>query len=333
MTGSPAQGTGGPGPVFLLSLPRSGSTLAQRILAAHPEIHSTPEPWLLLPQLYTLKYRGAYAEYDHVAAASAVEEFYGYLPGGREEYVAGLREMVLKLYEGVSPEGTRYFLDKTPRYHLIVDEILAAFPDAKFVFLWRNPLAVAASMIETWAGGRWNLYRHKVDLFDGLENLVAACEANSDRVCAVRYEDLVTAPEESWHKVFGYLDLPFDGSMLETFSSVELKGRKGDPSGTRGYGRVVREPLERWRESLGNPFRKAWCRRYLRWLGPERAAVMGYDLDVLLEELDSVKTSAQGTGSDLGRAGYGILYDLLEPAILRRKLGMLPQWRRVHAHK
>jgi hypothetical protein len=280
-----------------------------------------------------LRYSGAYAEYDHVAAASAVEEFYGYLPGGRGQYVAELREMALKLYRGVSPDGTRYFLDKTPRYHLIVDEILAAFPEAKFIFLWRNPLAVAASMIETWAGGRWNLYRHKVDLFDGLENLVAACEANADRVCAVRYEDLVADPETSWRKVFDYLDLNFDGSTLENFGKVELKGRKGDPSGTRGYDRVVREPLERWRETLDNPFRKAWCRRYLRWLGPGRAAVMGYDLDALIEELDSVETSSRGAGSDLGRAGYGMLYDLLEPAILRRKLRMLPDWRRVHAHK
>lgn len=302
-------------------------------MSTHPEIHSTPEPWLLLPHFYTLKYRGAYAEYDHVAAASAVEEFYGKLPGGREEYVTRLREMALKLYGGVSPEGTRYFLDKTPRYHLIVDEILEAFPDAKFIFLWRNPLAVAASMIETWAGGRWNLYRHKVDLFDGLENLTAAFGANSERVCAVRYEDLVADPETAWRRVFDYLELSFDGSLLETFGNVELKGRKGDPSRTRSYDRVVREPLERWRKTLDNPFRKAWCRRYLRWMGSERAALMGYDLDTLLEDLDSVESSRRGTGSDLGLVGYGTLYNLLEPAILRRKLRMLPEWRRLHAHK
>jgi hypothetical protein len=325
--------TGGPAPIFLFSLPRSGSTLAQRILTAHPDIHSTPEPWLLLPHFYTLKYRGVYAEYDHVAAASAVEEFYGHLPGGREEYVTRLREMALRMYGSVSPRDTRYFLDKTPRYHLIVDEILAAFPEAKFIFLWRNPLAVAASMIETWASGRWNLYRHKVDLFDGLENLVAAYETSGDRACAVNYEDLVADPEATWQKVFDYLDLPFDGSMIETFGGVELRGRKGDPSRTRSYDRVVREPLDRWRETLENPFRKAWCRRYLRWIGPERAAVMGYELEALLESLRSVESSRRGIVSDLGRAGYGILYDLLEPAILRRKLRMLPEWRRVHAHK
>ena len=34
--------------VFLLSLPRSGSTLLQRLLAAHPQVHTVAEPWLML---------------------------------------------------------------------------------------------------------------------------------------------------------------------------------------------------------------------------------------------------------------------------------------------
>jgi hypothetical protein len=44
------------------------------------------------------------------------------------------------------------------------------FPDAKFIFLWRQPLAVAASMIEAFGDGRWNLERYAVDLWDGVEN-------------------------------------------------------------------------------------------------------------------------------------------------------------------
>lgn len=42
-------------PLFLLSLPRSGSTLAQRFLAAHDAIARASEPWILLPYLYTLR--------------------------------------------------------------------------------------------------------------------------------------------------------------------------------------------------------------------------------------------------------------------------------------
>lgn len=303
------------------------------MLASHGDVATVSEPWILLPYFYTLRRGGVYAEYNHASAASAVEDFCEALPGGRQDYVGELRELAMRLYEKATPNGERYFLDKTPRYHLICREVLEAFPEGKHVFLWRNPLAVISSIIETWGGGRWNIYRHKVDLFDGLEELVEAYERHGTPAHAVRYEDLLTDPASSWEGIFRYLDLHFDASVLETFGGVELKGRKGDPTGTKRYEGLSREPLERWRAVLANPLRKAWCRRYLRWLGRERMAVMGYDLDVLLGDLDALPNSYRDVASDVWRGSYGLGYDLLEPKILRQKLGMMPAWRRVHPHK
>jgi hypothetical protein len=317
----------------LLSLPRSGSTLAQRILAAHEPIATASEPWILLPYLYTLRERGIYAEYSHRVLVQAVNDFCAVLPGGRNDYVAEVRRLALRLYDRASPNGARYFLDKTPRYHLISDEIITAFPDGKHLFLWRNPLAVVASIMETWAGGTWNLYRFKVDLFDGIENLVRTYERHEDRVHAVRYEALITRPEETWGEVFRYLDLPFDRSALDRFGNVELVGRWGDQSGTKKYTEVSADPLESWKRTLNNPVRKAWCRRYLRWIGRDRLAVMGYDLDGLIADLDSVPTSYRRVGSDLGRGCWGLVRDLSEPKILTQKLSKLPEWNRIHVHK
>ena len=325
--------TGGTQPLFLFSLPRSGSTLAQRILAAHESIDTTSEPWVLLPYFYTLRDRGVYAEYNHSSLVAAVEDFYGTLPGGREDYVVELRELALRLYRKAASDDARYFLDKTPRYHLISGDLLRAFPDCKHLFLWRNPLAVISSIIETWGGGKWNLYRHKVDLFDGLEELIKTYEANEQTIHAVRYEDLLTKPEETWSGIFRYLEVPFDASLLQSFGSVRLNGRKGDPTGTGKYHRVNQEPLERWRSVLGSPARKAWCRSYLRWLGRERLAIMGYDMDLLLENLDSLPTSYGTLASDVWRGSYGLAYDLLEPKIFREKLGRVAYWRQVHPHK
>ncbi len=322
-----------PTPLFLLSLPRSGSTLAQRILAAHEAIATTSEPWILLPYLYTLRERGAYAEYSHRVLVRAVEDFCKVRPPGRDDYVAEIRELALRLYCKASPDGTRYFLDKTPRYHLVSDEIIAAFPDGRYLLLWRNPLAVVASLIETWAGGKWNLYRFKVDLFDGIENLIQTYERHEEKLHAVRYEALITQPEETWGNVFRYLGLPFDSSVLALFGNVELTGRWGDHTGTQRYAAVSSEPLERWKRVLNNPVRKAWCRRYLRWIGRERLAVMGYDLDVLIAELDALPTSYRRIASDVGRGYWGILRDLSEPHILGQKLSKLPEWNRIHVHK
>ena len=320
-------------PLFLLSLPRSGSTLAQRILAAHEPIATASEPWILLPYLYTLREHGIYAEYNHRLLVQAVEDFCAVLPGGRNDYVAEIRRFALSLYGKASPNGTRYFLDKTPRYHLISDEIVNAFPDGKHLFLWRNPLAVVASIIETWAGGKWNLYRFKVDLFDGLENLVRTYERHEDRVHSVRYEELVTKPEETWGEVFRYLDLSFDRSALKLFSNVELVGRWGDHSGTQKYTEISTDPLEKWRRTLNNPVRKAWCRRYLNWIGRDRLAVMGYDLDGLLADLNSLPASYQRIGSDIGRSCWGLIRDVAEPRILGQKLSKLPEWNRIHVHR
>ena len=86
-----------PTPLFLLSLPRSGSTLAQRILAAHEPIATASEPWILLPYLYTLRERGIYAEYSHRVLVQAVNDFCAVLPGGRNDYVAEVRRLALRL--------------------------------------------------------------------------------------------------------------------------------------------------------------------------------------------------------------------------------------------
>ncbi len=322
-----------PTPLFLFSLPRSGSTLAQRILAAHQPIATASEPWILLPYLYTLRDRGLYAEYNHSALVRAVEDFCGTLPGGREDYAAEIREFALRLYGRASSEGTRYFLDKTPRYHLISEEIVATFPEGKFLLLWRNPLSVAASIMEKFSDCKWNLYLYKFDLFDVVENLFRNYERNAGAIYTMRYEDLVTQPELSWSGVFRYLDLPFERSALDMFRNVELAGRMGDNSESGNYAGVSNRPVAGWRRTFNNPVRKAWGRRYLRWIGRERLAVMGYDLDDLIAQLDAIPTSYRLVGSDVGRGSWGLIRDLSEPKILKQKLSKLPAWSSIHVHK
>ena len=307
--------------------------MAQRILAAHEQIHvPTSEPHILLPYLYTLRNTGVYAEYSHQNVVRSVQDFYGNMPEGKEEYLSEVRELVLRLYARTAPQGVRYFLDKTPRYHLIVDDIIRLFPEGKFLFLWRNPLAVIASNMDTWAGGRWNLYRYKVDLFDGLENLVEAYRKHSSRVCAMHFEKLAASPIEEWTKVFEYLELSFDPATLQEFGRIDVQGM-GDNPGKKRYSQVSQEPLIKWKQSLSNPVRKAWSRRYLRWIGADRLATMGYDLDELLAELDYLPNSSRRLGSDLLHGGYGLIFLLLELRILKHKLQLLPSWHRIHTHR
>ena len=292
-----------PTPVFLLSLPRAGSTLVQRVLAASGAVATAPEPWILLPQVYALRERGIAAEYGQIPASRAIREFAIGLPGGQDAYEEEVRAFAERLYARAAG-GSRYFLDKTPRYHLIVEDLFRVFPDARFVFLWRNPLAVAASIVETWGRGRWIVDRYRVDLVDGVENLVRAYEGHRSRATAVRYEDLVAEPGAAWPRLFGALDLPFDPGVLERFSEVRLEARMGDPTGTKRYAELSTEPLDKWRSTLRGSVRVRWAKSYLEGLGRDRLAVMGYDLDGLLGQLDGLGGAPARSGSDLLRAGY-----------------------------
>ena len=273
-----------------------------------------------------------YAEYSHKVMVQAVADFCRELPGGMDDYFEELRTFALRLYAKATDGEARYFLDKTPRYHLVVDDVIRLFPDGKFIFLWRNPLAVIASIIETWGQGKWNLYVCKVDLFDGLENLISAYQAHASQVCAVTYENLLSNPEAEWQRVFAYLELPFDAELLSRFKEVQLSGRMGDPTGVQQYQVLSKEPLEKWKSVLTNPIRKAWCRRYLRWLGSERLATMGYDLEELLGALDSISLGMKFVGADIYRMARGLVYCLLETQIIKNKLKALPNWYKVHRY-
>jgi hypothetical protein len=275
-------------PLFLLSLPRSGSTLLQRILGSHHGVATSPEPWLLLPQVYALRESGAFAEYGQVPSSRAIREFAGRLPGGEAAYLDALRAFAMDLYGRAGGEsGAEYFLDKTPRYHFIADDLFRIFPEGRFVFLWRNPLSVISSIVDTWSGGRWKLERWHADLVEGPPNLVRAFGAGRERSHALRFEDLVTAPDRVLPDLFAYLGLTFEPSVLEGFSSVRWQARMGDPTGTDRYGELSTEPLDKWKSTIRGSVRTRWARSYLASLGAQCLAEMGYDLDELCREVDA----------------------------------------------
>jgi Sulfotransferase family len=287
-------------PIFIFSVSRSGSTLLQRIIAAHPGVATVSEPWLLLPYAYALRREGVDAEYSHPKMVDAIEDFCQELPGKREDYRRELREWVLRLYEqAAAGQQARYFLDKSPPYCLIAREIIELFPGAKFVFLWRNPLSVAASVIETWEPWRPTLFPG--DLFTGLPRLIAARAEVGPRAHSVRFEDIVGGEERSLRGLMEYLEIEFDPEALSSFSKVELNGRTGDPTGVKRYSALSSEPRQKWKQTLANPLRRDWARRYLNVLGAERLSAMGYDAGELLRELGEQPLSARGLLPDIGR--------------------------------
>ena len=308
-------------PIFLFSVSRSGSTLVQRVIAAHEGVATVSEPWLLLPHAYALRGEGVCAEYFHPLMVAAINDFCRQLPAGIEDYRQESREFALRLYEKAIDGRARYFVDKSPSYYLVAEEIMRLFPDAKFVFLWRNPLSIMASIIETFNDSQWCPTVCRGDLFIGLPRLVAAYLANGARAHSVNFEDLLGGGELPWRRLMDYLGIEFDVAALDRFSEVELNGSMGDQTGVKRYAALSTEPTHKWKKTLANPVRKAWCRRYLRFLGDERLQVMGYDLSQIMRELDSQPTTLASLAPDLRRLVLDVVKEPVRVRIRRQGVG------------
>jgi hypothetical protein len=308
-------------PIFVFSVSRSGSTLVQRIIGAHKEVATAQEPWILLPFLYAMRREGTITEYVQPLLVEAMEDFCDQLPGGREDYRNALHDFAMRLYETSAGEESRFFLDKSPPYYLIAEEIMSLFPEGRFVFLWRNPLSIVASIIDTWQEGHWHPTMYRSDLFIGLPRLVAAYEAHSANAYSARFEDLVGGDEAHWQALMEYLGIEFDPRSLRDFAKVTLPGRMGDPTGTKRYTTLSTDPTEKWKKAFENPLRRAWCRRYLRFLGSERLEVMGYPLQELLLELDSQPSGTAWLARDLVSLVADIVKEPVRVRIRRQGLG------------
>lgn len=273
-------------PLFLMGVPKSGTTLLQRVLARHSRISSASEPWILLPPLHALKEAGQVSVYGSQSCFHALHRTIDALPQGRADYRKAVAAMARSIYDDLSDDGDAYFLDKTPRYHLIADELVETFPNARFLFIWRNPLSVMASTIlhndDRIRGLRFAAF----DLSCGYDNLVRAKAALGDRACAVSYESFVASPEPELRKIVDFLELGLEPAQMSDFSDVRFAG--GDRN---GIDRTTIETgsTERWKTVLSTPARRHLAGRILAQMDADALAACGYDKHALEEDLASLK--------------------------------------------
>ena len=129
-------------------------------------------------------------------------------------------------------------------------------------------------------------------------------------MCAahVRYEDLLVEPVQTVTRLLEYLELQADDTIVRRFAEFLTPNRRyWDPKATR-YEGISREPLDKWKTTMATPLRRAWCRRYLQWLGPKHLQIMGYRLDELLAEVEAIDVGLRGLPSDLRRASRGYVH-------------------------
>jgi hypothetical protein len=289
-------GPHGEGLIFLVSQPRAGSTLLQRILASHPEVHTTAEPWLMLHLVYGLRQSGHLAEYDAEATYAALRGFLGTLEGELLHYVEALRRMASYLYGiACTQAGKTYFLDKTPRYYLILPDLIELFPEARFVFLLRNPLAVLASILETWVRGNWiKLSRHHLDLVAAPKLLLEGIRLLEEQAVVIHYESLVVEPAAEVEALCAQLDLRYYPDMLEYGRYPPPQGRAGDPIGVHKHVRPTPSSLDQWLQLGRGEQTRHLAEQYTQSLGSSLLSDLGYDCRELQAGLQAVPCTQKG---------------------------------------
>lgn len=242
-------GAGSPSrqPIFIVGMPRAGSTLLEQILSCHSMVEGTTE----LPEIVGMagKLRekagtddpGAYAD---VLAAMAPEE----LAGLGEQYLARSR---------IHRRTDRpHFIDKMPNNFLHVAMIHLALPEAKIIDARRHPMACGFSNFKQhYARGQrfsysladmGRFYRDYVDLMAHFDAVLPG------RIHRVLYERIVEDTEAEVRRLLGYLGLPFEPACLRFFEN-ERPVRTASSEQVRQP--IYRDGMEQWR-------------RFEPWLGP-----------------------------------------------------------------
>ena len=280
--------------IFVISQPRSGSTLLQRLLSGHSWIQTSAETWLMLHPAYGLRRKGIKTDYRAGWAVRAVEEFLVHYADGRETWLNAVRAYARTVYgEVLARNDRRRFLDKTPRYSMIVPELREIFPEARFIVLLRNPLAVLSSELRTYIKGDWPLLADFApDLLEAPARLLAAREVLGDRMCELHYENLVKEPAEELQRLCHHLGLPWESGLEDYSETPAPRGRFNDPVGVHRHQRPSLDSLETWRELGRSAQTRSVALAYLDAIGNETVREMGYDPAALRAGIEAETVSS-----------------------------------------
>ncbi len=129
--------------------------------------------------------------------------------------------------------GKRFWVQQATSYIFYAQEILSLMPDARFVYLLRNPYDVCASKKRR-APKRDRLWGWVVSWNRGLRLAIKLREDYPDRFLIVRYEDIVTDPVQMYRKVFDFVGVPFREKYLDVPHVNRSEAPRTWTSTTRG---------------------------------------------------------------------------------------------------
>ncbi|WP_105101891.1 tetratricopeptide repeat-containing sulfotransferase family protein [Microbulbifer pacificus] len=250
-----ADGNPDASPIFVLGQPRTGTTLVERIITAHSQVHSAGEL-----QQFGLAVRRLTNYTDPKRFSAAL--FDGALTVDAEK-LGGLYLQSVEKVRGDTPR----FVDKLPQNYMMIPLILKALPNAKIVHLTRNPMdACFAGFKQLFADAYLHSYdqREMARHHGRYRKLMDTWRARfPGRFLDIAYEDTARDVESSARKLMAFLELSWEDACLEfhnqkTAVSTASAAQVREPAHTRSIGRwehyaMQLKPMREELESLDIP--------------------------------------------------------------------------------
>ncbi|MBV8306231.1 MAG: sulfotransferase [Gammaproteobacteria bacterium] len=236
-------------PIFIVGMPRSGSTLLEQMLASHSQVEGTRELTDLPALVLELSRGPGSADYPEVADA---------LERAR---IADLAQRYLARTRSYRPLGKARFVDKMLGNFTHVGLIHLMFPRAAIIDARRHPLGCTFSCYKQ-LFARGHLYSYDLqelgeyyrEYADLMEHFAAVLPG---RVHRVHYEQLIADPEAELRRLLDYCALPYEAQCLRFYENTRIVNTISSEQ--------VRQPL--YAESVDQ-----W-RNFEPWLGPLRQAL------------------------------------------------------------
>lgn len=210
-------------PVFVVGMPRSGTTLTEQIIAAHPKAGGVGE----------LKRIGSMV--DALSGGNGPVQMFESLQQGGPKRCRTLAGGYVSLLKFLAP-GAKRVVDKMPHNFMAIGLIALLFPNARIVHCMRNPADNFISAYQNLMNPRHSYsyapadyamyYKEYLRLMRHWQGLIP------DRILTLRYEDLVAKPEEKTRQLLEFVGLPWDsrclrfherGAMVKTFSRQQVR--------------------------------------------------------------------------------------------------------------
>ncbi len=227
-------------PIFIVGLPRSGSTLIEQILASHSQVEGTQE--LAEVQRIVLELQGREPDLDHPRYPAILQDL-------KAEDLQRLGQRYLAETRVYRSTGKPLFIDKMPNNFRHIGLIHLMLPNARIIDARREPMSCCFSNLkQLFANGQEFTYSIEdiaryydtyLDLMDHWDRVVPG------RILRVQHEDVVDDLEGSVRRILDHCTLPFEQACVD-FHANERSVRT--PSSQQVRQPIFRDGLDQWRK-------------------------------------------------------------------------------------